>query len=281
MRILFLLAHYHDAAQVHCFIERVVAQAGKQPCSVEFAICDNSLDFSEDGLDPHADATVSVPEKNLGYLNGCAYAYRNWQAVRQGGYPDYIVVANTDLDLAGDFLERLLALRVSNRVGLIAPLVLDDRGGRAIFLERRPSRRRMMLYSIIYRNAVLMTLLLRMRTLKTWMEGRRSALGRKGIAEGSRDIYSPAGSLMILTARYQANGLVLEYPSFMYGEEIHLAEQCRRAGLTVRLEPGLRAVHHEHASTGKQSRGRRRRWKQCSNDFLLREYFSGASGAER
>ena len=65
------------------------------------------------------------------------------------------------------------------------------------------------------------------------------------------EIYGGHGSFIILTKRYFERCGVIDYPVFLFCEEIWLGEQCRKAGLKVMYEPTLKVSDAEHASTGR------------------------------
>src|SRR3954469_4439982 len=83
----------------------------------------------------------------------------------------------------------------------------------------------------------------------------RSAVGRFIPTNTNRHrdlrgkIYAPHGSFLVLSKEYFRAGGTLDFPCFLFGEEIYLAENLRRLGLDVVYEPSLEVVHQEHKST--------------------------------
>ena len=64
------------------------------------------------------------------------------------------------------------------------------------------------------------------------------------------EIYGGHGSFIILTKMYFERCGIINYPVFLFGEEIYLAEQCRQQGLKVVYDPTIAVKDTEHASTG-------------------------------
>ena len=56
------------------------------------------------------------------------------------------------------------------------------------------------------------------------------------------------GAFVVLSHHYFEAGGSLDYKSFLFGEEIFLAESCRDLGLSVLYDDSLTVIHQEHAS---------------------------------
>jgi GT2 family glycosyltransferase len=78
----------------------------------------------------------------------------------------------------------------------------------------------------------------------------RHRLAPPGPATGACDIYAPHGSFVVLSREFFDRGGRIDYGAFLFGEEIHIAEQARSLALRVRYRPELRVFHEEHASVG-------------------------------
>ena len=61
---------------------------------------------------------------------------------------------------------------------------------------------------------------------------------KKYLVVGSpKDVYAGHGSFIILTKYYLSKVGIVNYPVFLFCEEIYLAEMCRINNLLVRYEP--------------------------------------------
>jgi len=63
-------------------------------------------------------------------------------------------------------------------------------------------------------------------------------------------IYAPHGSFLILSRRFFEAGAVLKNERGIGGEELIVAETCRRLALPVVYEPSLTVLHNEHSTVG-------------------------------
>jgi len=243
--------------------------------SVDLVMVDNSdradsSDFFARVQRAHPRTLCLKPPTNLGYFGGASVglaAYRE-----RGSAPDWIVVANVDVEFRDPlFWGHLAALEGGARVGVIAPYIWSTflRGSTNPLMERRPSRYRMRFYKLVFRNYYVLNgyeLLGVVKNMVTYFVRRRlvaagAGLGRqgrdgsgaRGDGEGAdqvRTIYAPHGSCIIFSERYFQCGGTLGYPSFLFGEELFVAETARRLGLEVVYEPRLKVWHQDHSSTG-------------------------------
>ena len=51
---------------------------------------------------------------------------------------------------------------------------------------------------------------------------------------------------MLFASSYFDKGGTLNYPSFLFGEELFVAEQARQLNLTTVFEPSLKIEHQQH-----------------------------------
>lgn len=156
---------------------------------------------------------------------------------------DYAIVSNVDLTLAEDFFINLAAYDCPEDTGWIAPRIWSQLEGRDRNPQRmtRPTRRKMQILKAFYQYPLLDTIY------------HHTAYRRKKYNTQAEPgtIYAGHGSLIILTKHYLQKCGKIDYPIFLFCEELFLAENCRQAGLTVRYEPSIRVNDKEHVSIGK------------------------------
>lgn len=263
--MLLTAVHYRNEAQVRGFIAHLRDLSLPPGWRLAVAVADNSASWTAEPLP----AGVSVYKStNSGYLGGCAFAYRAWQA-EHGVRPAWLGVVNTDLEFARDFFEHLVAHDLPRNVGVVAPNVLLDSGARQNpFMRLRPARFFLYVYMLVWRN----TLLSRVWDWGFVTKQKFDAFRSAHTDAAPQKIYAPHGSAVFLRDRLLA-ALKLEYRGFMYFEELHLAEQARLAGLEVWWLPDLVVRHHQNATTGGVRAQRRWRWKHKSARVILEDYF--------
>jgi GT2 family glycosyltransferase len=192
-------------------------------------------------------------DENLGYFGGARRGISKY--LEEHPLPDWVIVSNVDLLITDpQFLQKLAALKSAPHVGAVAPRIASGLTGRNQnpFMRSRPSAVRMHLYKWLYRSWLALNAhelgsaaFHRMRTALRQVTQTTSDLGR----DVSGKIYAPHGSFVVLSKEYFLAGGSLDFPCFLFGEEIYLAENLRRLGLDVIYEPSLEVVHQEHKST--------------------------------
>lgn len=216
-------------------------------------IVDNDASGATSDLRIDARFAVLQSDENLGYLGGARWGMSKY--LEEHPLPDWVIVSNVDLLITDrHFLEKLAALKSVPRVGAVAPRIASVLTGRNQnpFMRNRPSAMRMHAYKWLHRS----WLALNAHELGSVVFHRlRSALGRSTRTKANLDrelggkIYAPHGSFLILSKEYFRSGGSLDFPCFLFGEEIYLAENLRKLGLDVIYEPSLEVLHQEHKST--------------------------------
>jgi hypothetical protein len=261
--ILFTLVHYHNTVAIRDAIGRLRSLVVPPGWRAIVTVADNSGDAPDD-----LDAIVVSVGENRGYLGGAASALRKWQESHEGT-PDWVVLTNPDVELRQDALIVLAETSIVSRIGIVAPSVLlAGTTPQNPFLSHRPSRARMRFYTIAFRSRVLTRALDGFLALK-----RRVVRARPASSVEPRAIYAPHGSIVFIRSLFFERGGTLGYGGFMYGEEIHLAEQARAHDLDVLFVPAIQVVHHGGSTTGRVEADRRREWHRASADVLWMEYF--------
>ena len=222
---------------------------------------------------------------NLGYFGGADSAWR-W-IVSRFGAPRWAIVSNVDVDFGGNgFVRHLREYENLSEVGVLAPAIISARSGvdQNPHFVSRPAARRMHFYRVVFGRywfrelyEAASALLRRLKPSRTSAAAARDRVSRNGDEETLQglEIYAPHGSCMLFSRDYFDAGASLRYPSFLFGEEIFVAESCRRRGLKVVYTPSLRITHQEHMSTRAIPRKEIAAYAAASAAYLAREFFDG------
>lgn len=187
------------------------------------------------------------------------------QDVNVAGY-DYAIVSNVDLTLAEDFFINLAAYNCPEDTGWIAPRIWSQLEGRDRNPQRlaRPTRRKMQILKAFYQYPLLDTIY------------HHTAYRRKKYNTQAEPgtIYAGHGSLIILTKHYLQKCGKIDYPIFLFCEELFLAENCRQAGLTVRYEPSIQVNDKEHVSIGKMPHSVYCQHNLKAMNYIIKKFFT-------
>lgn len=179
---------------------------------------------------------------------------------------DYAIVSNVDLTLAEDFFINLAAYDCPEDTGWIAPRIWSQLEGRDRNPQRlaRPTRRKMQILKAFYQYPLLDTIY------------HHTAYRRKkyDTQASPGTIYAGHGSLIILTKKYLQKCGKIDYPMFLFCEELFLAENCRQAGLAVRYEPSIQVNDKEHVSIGKMPHSVYCQYNLKAMNYIIKKFFT-------
>ena len=155
---------------------------------------------------------------------------------------DYIIISNVDLIIEEDFFIKLANYKCQEDIGWIAPQIWSEK-------EKRDKNPRQ-----TGRYSLKKLKLLRLGYQYPWLDTLYSkTLYKRKIINKNQPgfVYSGHGSFIILTRSFIARCGIINYPIFLFCEEIYLAERCLQAGLKVVYSPNMKVIDVEHVSTGK------------------------------
>jgi GT2 family glycosyltransferase len=249
--VLLVCVKYDSDPETALYMESLRRLDG-QP-NLQVLIVDNAVSAHVAAMPMDTRFTLLRSNENLGYFGGARRGISKY--LEEHPLPDWIIVSNVDLLVTDpQFIQKLNALKCAPHVGAVAPRIVSALTGRDQnpFMRDRPSALRMHLYKWSYRSR----LALNIHELASAAFHRlRSILGRFTLPNAavahdvSEKMYAPHGSFVVLSREYFRAGGSLDFPCFLFGEEIYLAESLRTLGLDVIYEPSLEVVHQEHKST--------------------------------
>lgn len=239
------------------------ANRSQEPLAVNVYVADNTDDGSQSIVTDSS--TVSIHafpfHENMGYFGAIHKMMEESSPLEF----DYTIISNVDVLLDEDFFLRLVRYEASADLGWIAPQIysnLEERDRNPKIMQRYPKRKLQVLQTL-FRFPPLYN-------LYTHTVYKSKKLARHSAGE----IYAGHGSFIILTRRFFRECGIINYPVFLFCEEIYLGEQCRSHGLKVRYEPTLRVADAEHASTGTFKRSKYCRYNLEAITYILKTYYA-------
>lgn len=182
----------------------------------------------------------NTKEDNPGYFG----AVKRMMEQKDMSVYDYSIISNVDLSLEEDFFIKLADYECAEDTGWIAPQIWSAQESRDLnpkISDRYPYYKIRILQFLHHHPSLHQ---LYSKTLYNRKRVQSSTEGR---------IYAGHGSFIILTKKFIERCGTINYPIFLFCEEIYLAELCRNAHLNVTYDPNLRVFDREHISTGKMS----------------------------
>ncbi len=208
------------------------------------------------------------PKTNLGYFGAARFAheYLDTNQIRVKNF----IISNFDLEFKSeDFLNELEKVCSNTDSSVIGPSIKSSLSGAALnpmYKERMTSGKlnRLLFVTSFY------PLFLFYQWLHHLKRGASPASNEK---QPALNVYAIHGSFIVLKQSYFDAGGNLNFKSFLYGEELFIAEECRRMNIKVLFEPSLRLEHREHTTTGNYKNSKHMKWLHQSLRYIRDEYY--------
>jgi len=223
-----------------------------QQTSLHVVVVDNTVGDVSAQTPTDNNVTLVRANENFGYFGGARHGLSIF--LQEHPLPDWVIVSNVDLIIGdAEFLNKLAVLRARPRLGVVAPSIRSALTGKDQnpFMRSRPSALRMHVYKWMYRSWLALNAYeLASATIHRVRSVVRKRTSAARLASNSgAPIYAPHGSFLIFSSEYFRAGGKLDFPCFLFGEEVYLAESLRQCSLEAVYEPSLQVIHQEHEST--------------------------------
>lgn len=230
---------------------------------VHVAIADNSSQRESISAEKYENLEINQYfQSNLGYLPGACNVLNNYVEVKEY---DYVVISNVDLTIEESFFSNLEKKIFKDEVAWVATQIWTEQEKRDKNpkILNRCSKMKLELIRLLYKYPVLdyiytNSLYLRKKARPQYSE---------------QDIYAGHGSFMMLTKSFFEEYDRIEYPLFLFGEEMFLAELIRNKKLTVRYVPDLCVIDKEHTSTSRMRKKEYYKYNLISIDYILKNFY--------
>lgn len=262
-KIAIYCVNYHSYDSLHDYlvsIDEAMQQAGDVVC-LSVIVADNTAPAEPVSYKPqHFSLQVVVTGDNRGYFGAVRYAM---QQVSPLDY-DFAIISNVDVLLESDFFNVLSSMQTSESTGWIAPTIFSQTlhfnfNPQAV---KRYSLRKMKMLRFMFKYPILLKI--KQKLLHQYHDIKNCKPGK---------IYAGHGSFIILTRNFFQHCGIIDYPIFLYGEEIFLAEVCRRHQLIVEYTPQIRVQDIGKVSTGKFSFKSYCRYNYQSTNYIINTYY--------
>lgn len=255
---------YFGSKDIKKYLSSLVAQSYDK---WKFIVVDNSESDEELGrltqvtkIDPRAQ--VLQAPRNLGYFGAAEWAtsHENLDSF------SWLIVSNTDIQLASpDALRDLIAADAPS-IGVVAPSIESQRDHRDQnpHLATRPSIAFMRRRRVLLGHPVTAQIIVLYSAMRSYLQVRKP---KDAICPTeAQEIYAAHGSFMAFSREFFVRGGNLRHPIFLFAEEVYVAEQCLALDLKTLYVPAIRVWHVEHGQMGHfRSRAMLKYMKQASH----------------
>ena len=264
MKIAIYCVNYHSKDCLEHYLLSIdkAVKAADGAVVLDVMVIDNSVPAETVDYVPEAFALkVVATGENKGYFGAVSHGMGLYDAMAY----DYVIISNVDVVMEEDFFAELAKMPVDKALGWIAPQIYSDaehRDRNPKIMQRYP-KRKLQILQTLFRIPILYNLYT------------HTVYKSKALMKHERgNIYAGHGSFIILTKKYFQQCGIIDYPIFLFCEEIYLGEQCRKHGLKVVYEPALRVTDAEHASTSTFKRSKYCKYNFEAISYILENYYS-------
>lgn len=263
MKIAIYCVNYHSYDSLRNYIESIESAviATKENVDVDLFIADNSCPPEQFLYSSRNIQVDIVPTgENLGYFGAVSMLMRK----HNPAIYDYVIISNVDILLSDDFFCKLLTNSYDKNVGWIAPQIYskqEQRDRNPKILHRYPKRKLQILRWLFQ-----FPPLYNLYTHTIYKS-------KKLISHQPGCIYAGHGSFIILTKHYFEKCGIIDYPVFLFCEEIYLGEQCLQNNLKVVYNPAIIVADCEHVSTSTFRRRQYCKYNFEAIDYIIKTYY--------
>lgn len=264
MRFLFVPVNYNSYDALNEYIKavgRAMKTTDDETIQVDIHVADNSSNPME--VDQQDGLTICVRHyDNPGYLSA---ALKTIYAADVPSY-DYIIISNVDVLVDESFFTSMKELEVDEQTAWIAPAIYSYSEKRDVNpkIQERYSKKRLQQLRLLFR----FPLLYRLYTKTVY---RKKVITAK--EKPQQDIYAGHGSFMVFTSKFFQKCPSLDYPVFLFCEEIFLAEMVRSIGGKTTYCPSVKINDKEHASTGRMRLSKYCKYNYEALTYIIRHFY--------
>lgn len=265
MRVLIVPVNYNSYKELNSYLYSVDFAAGKsKKTELDVIVADNST-VPESCNFPckHIKTLCFVQLNNLGYLGGAQAILNSLSNLDEY---DYVAISNVDIALDENFFLELEHTSLNDDVAWVATKIdsLDENRDRNPKVLHRYSKNKLDLLCLMYKFPILFYLYT------------MTAYKRKKLSPSypQMEIYAGHGSFMMFTNSFFKRHPKINYPVFLFGEELYFAEEIRKLDMKVLYVPALRVIDNEHVSTSTLKKNTYFRYNQESIKYILDNYYN-------
>ncbi|MFH1139868.1 MAG: hypothetical protein V1816_27635 [Pseudomonadota bacterium] len=242
---------------------------------LKILICDNSSIIDNQIILKLQKSKLSISyfkNLNIGYFPSVELIMKNF-CIDTTKF-DYIIISNTDIVLDQNFFLELTKNKKNKKIGALAPQIFSIKS--KIFLNpsriKRPSKIYLTILKNIFKNQLLYNIFILLHLAKKCLIKK---FPQNNVFDEIhfKNIYSAHGSIIIFTKQFFIQGGLINYPRFLFGEEIFVAEEIRKISLLISYTPNIKVYDKEHASTSSVKRKLLLLEQVKSLNYLIQKYF--------
>ncbi len=270
-KILFILVLYYNDEEAKTFFKTQLTMQSCQDYQVLLVNNgSNSLEKLVSAFKGEQNVEIIGAGENLGYFGGAAYALDYFRR-KYTTLPSHVIISNMDLEFVEpSFLENLI--NEKSNFDLAGPSIISASSHVDLnpFSKTIYSKSKLHFLKFIFSFYPFYLIYQTMSLIKRKFKG--SNIGSSP-SNNLEDVYALHGSFMVFRPGFFEKGGNFNFGSFLYGEELFVAEQARRKAMRSVFLPSLKLIHKEHTTTGTYKSRKHIGFMKDSINYLLKNFF--------
>jgi GT2 family glycosyltransferase len=280
MKVCIFSVCHNSYSEAIKYLKSIEASLDETKTDLELFFIDNSTKVHSDQIKLIKSDFINFNIKyikceNLGYFPSIAFTIEKYE-LNIFDY-DYTIISNVDLQISKDFFLNLLKIPKLKSVGVFAPSIYSE----ILELDRnpkifsRPPSFKLKLNKILYSTMITFLILKVLNISRLNLNRIIKSILKSSDQKSSTipyNIYAPHGSFIILTKEFIRRVGKINYPVFLFCEEIYLAEKANEHQLKVQYRPDLLVYDSEHASTSLMKSKDYRNFNIEALSYILNKY---------
>ena len=266
---LFVCVNYNNSKETINYIIHLNQCLNEKQFNI--VVCDNSESKCEfDNLSKFIknyhikNIYLTKSKKNLGYFTGMQFAI-NFYVNNFSDIPSIIYICNTDIIIkTKNIIEISKNIFKKDNILSIAPNIVlaKQLKPQNPFKIKKPTYKKLKFLEKVYSNQVLNN------TYSLAYKLKRKLIKNSITDSSTCTIYAPHGSFIIIKKEFFKLGGTLNYPGFLFGEELFLAEQILKLNKKVIYLKDINIIHNENCVTKLIESSKKRLLKLNSTKYL-------------
>ena len=262
-KILIVCVNYNSYTALSNYLDSVESSAqGVDGLHLDVKIADNSSQKELFDLSQYEIIDVQIYEfNNLGYFGGASAIINRIDNIIQY---QYVIISNVDVLFEKDTLAKLVEIDVPDDLAWVAQSTYSLQHNRDLnpSVLKRYSAMKLRLLRYTYNKYLYKFYLKHFYSKKN-----------ANVIFPKMDIYASHGACIILTSNFFKKYHTLNYPLFLYGEELYLAELISKANLKVVYFPDIRIKDIGKVSTSKLPASAYLKHNIDAINYILNEFY--------
>ena len=264
--LLFIIINYFNEDEVIDFINHLALQNFRNYKVIVVNNGSNNSDKLNESLLSFTEVNIYHSGRNPGYYPAAHNGLKSYLEEYKT-YPGHIIVCNTDITIPNvNFLNEL----IKSSGDVKGPSIISSKTqlDQNPFLKERISKFRLRFLHIVFSFYPFYFFYQLLAIVKGKLNISSSIKSKK-----DQQVYALHGSFIAFNKSYFEKGGNLDYPSFLFGEELFIAETARNLKLEMNYLPSINIMHNEHTVTGLFKKPKLVKYMAQSIKYLLNSFF--------